>query len=246
MRPLIFHGVDEVYTYVSPDIEYFHGRHLAYAIVAMLFTIVIVIGLPLLLALEPFLNSKINFVKVKPLLDQFQGCYKDKYRYFAAYYMICRLLIITIIIANSSNDFIFRYLLITACVVMDLIHQILRPYSDSLLNIFDGIILHLLVLVSVLPLVGFLNSFDSNLVVGMAFCLVILPLLICITMLLMISKEKIRELPGYCYSKCLQLQLRNYSEILLEEAEESSDEDEYVNIIDDSRRSRVNATICDV
>ena len=71
MRQLIFHNVDKVYTYVSPDIEYLHGRHLAYAIVAMLFTIVIVISLPLLLALEPFLNSIINFIKVKPLLDQF-------------------------------------------------------------------------------------------------------------------------------------------------------------------------------
>ena len=34
----------------------------------MPFTIIIVIGLPLLLALEPFLNSKINFIKIKPLL----------------------------------------------------------------------------------------------------------------------------------------------------------------------------------
>ena len=85
MKPIIFHDVDKVYTYVSPDIEYFHGRHLAYAIVVVLFIIVIVIGLPLLLALEPFLNSKMNFIKVKPLLDQFQGCYKDKYRCFAAY-----------------------------------------------------------------------------------------------------------------------------------------------------------------
>ena len=73
MRPLIFRGDDKVYTYISPDIEYFHGRHLVYEIVAMLFTIVIVIGLPFLLALEPYLNSKINFIKIKPLLDQFQG-----------------------------------------------------------------------------------------------------------------------------------------------------------------------------
>ena len=54
MRPLIFFDVDKVYTYLSPDVEYFHGRHLAYVIVAVLFTLVIVIGLPLLLALEPF------------------------------------------------------------------------------------------------------------------------------------------------------------------------------------------------
>ena len=89
MRPLIFHDVDKVYTYLSRDVEYFHGRHLVYSIVALLFSVVIVIGLPLLLALEPFLNSKINFVKIKPLLDQFQCCYRDKYRCFASFYMIC-------------------------------------------------------------------------------------------------------------------------------------------------------------
>ena len=244
MRPLTFHDVEKVYTYVSPAIEYFHGRHLAYGIVAVIFTIVIVIGLPLLLALEPFLNSKINFVKVKPLLDQFQGCYKDKYRYFAAYYMICRLLIITIMIANSSNDFVFRYLLITACVIMALIHQLLKPYSNSLLNDFDGTILQVLVLVSVLPLVEFFNNFDVNLLVGITFILVILPLLIFITMSVMINKEKIKKLPGHCYTKFTQLHTKKYHEIPLNEAEEPSDEEEFVNIIDDSRR--VNATICDV
>ena len=244
MRPLIFHDVDKVYTYVSPDIQYFHGRHLAYAIVAVVFTIVIVIGLPLLLALEPFLNSKINFIKIKPLLDQFQGCYKDKYRCFAAYYMICRLVIITIVIANSSNDFVFRYLLITACVIMALIHQLLKPYSNSLLNDFDGTILHFLVLVSVLPLVEFFNNFDTNLFTGITMILVLLPLLIFITMSLMINKEKIKKLPRYCYIKCSKLHLRNYNNIPLVEAEDSSDENEYVNVIDDSRR--VNATICEV
>ena len=54
MRPLTFMDVDKVYTYLSPDIEYLHGRHLAYVIVAVIFTIVIVIGFPLLLLLEPF------------------------------------------------------------------------------------------------------------------------------------------------------------------------------------------------
>ena len=244
MRPLIFHDVDKVYAYVSPDVEYFHGRHLVYAIVAMLFTIVIVIGLPLLLALEPFLNSKINFVKIKPLLDQFQGCYKDKYRYFAAYYMICRLLIITIIIANSSNDYVFHYLLITASVITALVHQSLRPYSSSLLNVFDGVILHFLVLVSVLPPVKSFDSFNSNSLVGITFVLVILPVLIFVTMSVMINKGKIRKLPVYCYSKCSQLHLRNYHEIPLDETELPSDEDEHVNVIDDSRR--INATICDV
>ena len=251
MRPLIFHDVDKVYTYVSPDVEYFHGRHLVYAIVALLFTIVIVVGLPLLLALEPFLNSKINFIRIKPLLDQFQGCYKDKYRCFAAYYMICRLIIITIIITNSSNEYVFQCLLASTCVMMDLTHQIFKPYSDSLLNNFDGVILHFLVLVSVLPLAEIHSSFNSNLAAGMIFIYVTLPLLIFITMSLIINKEKMKGLPGYCYLKCSQLRLRyhNCNEIPLNKiplikAEESYNEDEYINVIDDNKRK--NATICEV
>ena len=244
MRPLIFHDVNKVYTYVSPDVEYFHGRHLFYALVAMLFTIVIVIGLPLLLALEPFLNSKINFVKVKPLLDQFQGCYKDNYRCFAGYYMICRLIIITIVIANPSNDFILQYLLITACVIMALVHQIFRPYSNSVLNMFDGAIFHVLVLASVLPLAEFYDNFNTNLLIAITFILVILPFTIFISISLMMNKEKLKKLPGYCYFKCSQLYVKHYNEIPLNDIEESHNESEYISIIDDSRR--INATICDV
>ena len=120
LRPLTFHNVDKVYSYLSPDIEYFHGRHLPYSVAAILCTLVIVVGLPLLLLLEPFLNQKINFTRIKPLLDQFQGCYKDKYRSFAAYYMSCRLVIILIVIASSSNDNTTQYQLITANAIFSL------------------------------------------------------------------------------------------------------------------------------
>ena len=244
LRPLIFHDVDKVYTYVSPDVEYFHGRHLVYGIVASVFTIVIVIGLPLLLALEPFLNSKINFIRIKPLLDQFQGCYKDKYRCFAAYYMICRLTIITIILINSFNDLLFQYLLIIVCMVTAILHQLFRPYSSSLLNKFDGYILQVLVLVSAPPLSKFHDNFDSSLVVGITFILVILPSLVFITISLMMNKEKFEKLLRYCYNKCLQLWEHNEispNEIPLIVNEGSS---EFYNIIDDSKR--INATICDM
>ena len=242
MRPLIFLDVNKVYTYVSPDIEYFHGRHLGYAIVAILFIIVIVIGLPFLLALEPFLNSKVNFIRIKPLLDQFQGCYKDKYRCFAAYYMVCRLAIITIIIANSSNDFIARYLLIATCVAISLIHQIFKPYSNNFLNMFDGAILHLMVLVSVLPLVESFNSFNSNMVVGIAFVFVILPSVSLIVMKLVASRSEIEQLMRYCYFKCmhLHLYLRRYTEVPSDENElvpPTENEDDVVS--DNNRRVEV-------
>ena len=106
VRAIRFTSVDQMYSYLSPDIEYFHGRHLVYGLIAIIIGTVIVIGLPLLLLLEPFLNSKINFIKIKPLLDQFQGCYMDRFRYFASFFLIFRLMILGILAVNQPNSFI--------------------------------------------------------------------------------------------------------------------------------------------
>ena len=42
-----------------------------------------VVGLPVILLSEPYVNCWINFTKIKPILDQFQGCYRDKCQWFA-------------------------------------------------------------------------------------------------------------------------------------------------------------------
>ena len=195
LRSLTFHNVDKVYTFLSPDIEYFRGRHLPYAIIAILCTLVIAVGLPLLLLLEPFLNSKVNFTRIKPLLDQFQGCYIDKYRSFAGYYMTCRLVIILIIITNSSNDNTTQYLLIIVNVTLALIQVTLRPYSSTILNIFDGLILQLLILVSMIPLI---DSFDPDLLLTFTIILVILPLVVFVMMEIYLYKSKIKKITEYC------------------------------------------------
>ena len=193
MRSLTFEGIGNIYTYLSPDVEYFHGRHFAYVIMAITFTIAVVIGLPLLLLLEPFLNSKINFVKIKPLLDQFQGVYKDKYRYFAAYYMICRIVIITLVIIRGSDDLTIQYVLISVCTLMALIHLIVRPYVDKVHNIFDGIILQLIVIISVLPVIEFTGSYNKTLVVVIVYAFVILPITSFLTIKLWLNKNGIQD-----------------------------------------------------
>ena len=193
MRPLTFVDVDQVYTYLSPDIQYLHGRHIAYIIPAIIFTIVIVIGFPLLLLLEPYLNSKINLIKIKPLLDQFQGCYKDKYRCFAGYYMICRLVIILLVIVKISDDFTTQYLLISSCALMGLIHILVRPYANAIHNILDGILLQLIVIISVLPIVEIVDNYDETFVVVIAYLLVILPLTSFIAVKIWINKNNIQK-----------------------------------------------------
>ena len=158
--------------------------------------------------------------------------------------MICRLLIIIIILMTSFNDLLFQYLLVTVCMVTAILHQSFRPYSSSLLNKLDGYILQCLALVSATPLAKFYDNFDSYLVVGMTFVLVILPSLIFIVMSIMINKEKFNKVLGNCYNKCLQLWQHNeipQNEIPLIVNEGSP---EFYNIIDDSKRK--NATICDM
>ena len=143
LRSLSFDNVDKVHTYLSPGIEYCHGRHQPCFIVAVLCTLVIVIGL---LLLEPFLNHKINFTRMKPLLDQFQGCYKNKYHCIAAYYMICCLVNIMAIISIPSNNDLSQFLLYFLSVVLTVILMMLKPHKHQILNIFDGSILLLVVL----------------------------------------------------------------------------------------------------
>ena len=144
LRPLYFDDLDGAYVYSSPSIKYFTGRHIPYCIIAILCGLFIVIGLPLLLVLEPFLQRKVNFIKIKPLLDQYQECYKDQYHWFAAYYLICRQVIAAIVYTSSFESSL--YYLQTACVITVMIHIWIKPYKNKTLNVLDGIILLTIVL----------------------------------------------------------------------------------------------------
>ena len=243
MRSLTFVGINRVYAYLSPDIEYFHGRHLAYAIVALILMITIVISFPLLLLLEPFLNSKINFIKIKPLLDQFQGCYKDKYRYFAGYYMICRLVIILLVIVKISDDFTTQYLLISSCALMQLIHLLVRPYASTILNIFDGIILQLTVIISVLPVIEFVDKYNKIFIIVIIYLLVIFPLISFIVIKGWINKNIIQI--AYCKCKNIFISIASFcNKNASDDTQEPIEMREFDVIVDENMRK--NAIIVDV
>jgi len=229
LRSLTFDNVDKVYTYLSPDIEYCHGRHLAYFIVAVLCTLVIVIGLPLLLLLEPFLSHKINFVRIKPLLDQFQGSYKAKYHCFAAYYMVCRLVVIVIIISIPPTDDLSHFLLIFSSGVLAAIVIKLKPYEQEILNIFDGLILQFLVLATLIPLV---DNVSQHLSTATIIIVIILPLMFFIALELIVHKKTIKTVTKkieYFNSKSNPA-TNNSSEVQMGDVR---------NIIDDNTRKNI-------
>ena len=209
LRPLRFTDVTEVYTYSSPHIQYFHGRHAFYGIVAIICELIVVFGLPLLLLLEPFLSRKINFIKIKPILDQFRGCYKDKHRWFAAYYLICRLVIFLIVYVLNYDYYTMLFYLQTACVIIAMIHIWIQPYKDELLNSLDGIIL----LVMVLNVSINVFSFLQNLTTGFSICLVIFPLLL-------YSLAGIKKLISSCFKS------KDYYHVVNAESVERVNEDD--------------------
>ena len=190
LKPLKFAGVDNDYTYLSPEFEYLTGCHIFYFIIALIYELTIVVSLPLLLLSEPFINRWINFsnlkiiclrsrVSLKPILDQFQGCYKDNCRWFASVYLICRQVILVILIVNFSEIYVQLFLLVIVCLITALLHYIAQPYNNKYgaFNKFDAFILLLLVLVVSLQIISVSNGFTTDAVVGIAFVFVLFPII---------------------------------------------------------------------
>ena len=86
LRPLTFTDIKDVRTFLSPEIK---GHHLIYYAKISLICEILVIGFPLLLSFEPLIRKTVTLIRIRPLLDQFHGCFKDKHHWFAAYYLIC-------------------------------------------------------------------------------------------------------------------------------------------------------------
>ena len=186
LRHLKFDGIDGVYTYLSPDIKYFGGHHIAYGLVAILCGIVIVLGLPILLLFEPLLRRWFSFFKLKPLLDQFQGCYKAKYHCFAAFYLICRLLMLAILSLDMLKPSSRFLMLQTLCLVIAMIHAWVQPYKKNGLNSLDlSILLIMLMIVSLNIGAPYALIFDSNVANDLIIAiLMLLPLMMFIGFLL--------------------------------------------------------------
>ena len=187
LRHLEFTDIDAIYTYSSPEIKFFHGRHILYGGVAVLCELIIGIGLPLLLILDPCISRKISLVRIRPLLDQFQGGYKDKYRWCSAYYLICRQIIFLIVyLTTLSNYKQMDFVLLVVCAAIAMLHALIQPYAKEGLNSLDEIIL-----VSSVVMVGLNEATLGSEVLGkMITAFVFFPLLCFAGFLLLHSSIK--------------------------------------------------------
>ncbi|XP_065899357.1 uncharacterized protein [Dysidea avara] len=177
LRALQYNDVDEVYVYLFPQMKYFTGRHAVYGSVALVCGLIIVLGFPVLLVVEPFLRQKeITIKKFIPVTKWLQDCYTDKYNWFAAYYLICRLVIMLIVYFANSDYSNMIYYLQTACVIITMTHVLIRPYKNDILNILDTMILLILLLVVNPSAFSFSQSSVTRIIVTLmlfSLCLVL-------------------------------------------------------------------------
>ena len=133
--------LEKIFVKVEPSTEYFHPtRHLPYALLAIAMELFLLIPFSLLLVLAPFLVRWVNFTRIKPLLDQYQSCFKDSCRWFAGYYFICRhvLFFTTIGSMHPSVSVLLQQVATTLILV---VHVWKQPYRERWMNLLDAVFL---------------------------------------------------------------------------------------------------------
>jgi hypothetical protein len=147
------------------NMKYFGLDHLPYALPALLCLSTIGVLPPFLLIVYPlfnkvmaffgleeskfmhFLSQKIPISKIKPLLDTFQGCFKDNLRFFAGLYFIYRW---TAPFVNSVTSSLgTAYITYEICLILILaLHALFQPYQKRVHNIIDTLLFTNLLLIN--------------------------------------------------------------------------------------------------
>lgn len=138
--------------HLQGNVDYFSVNHLPYAIPAVLVFLFLTIPPPLLLISYPLLwkiKAKCRhnvdtdndttvwpIHKLLPLIDSFQGVFRDSYRLFAGLFFLWRL-ILSAIYALSSSLPEFFFLTEIALLFFFTIHALIRPYKRQLYNVID-------------------------------------------------------------------------------------------------------------
>ena len=154
LKPLVYTATypdrDLVVVGIQPSTPYMHPtQHLPYAIIAILVECVLVIPFTLVMLLAPWLGKCFNLVRFKPILDEYQGCYKDEHRWFAGLYLLARQFMYFTIPSLFGLD-LSTYLQQLVSFLLLTLHTTVQPYKteSKWLNRADTLLLLDLTLLS--------------------------------------------------------------------------------------------------
>ena len=152
--------------WLNGDVEFFGNKHLPYALPALFCLLTIGIIPPILLLAYPlfnkclaavgleesklviFVSQKIRISSLKPLLDSFQGCFKDNLRFFAGLYFLYRWIAQIISVAPSTGFSRYDISVNTLLTVILALHSLCQPYAYKGHNMIDTLLFSDLILIT--------------------------------------------------------------------------------------------------
>ena len=152
---------------LQPNIQYLKDPyHIVTWIISTVLLIFLLVPFILLLFSSPLLRRKFNLTRIQPLLDAFQSCYDDKYRWYSGVYLL------SWIILNINMPYYATEIILVA---VGTIHFMIQPYKYRWLNIVDTLLLVDLNLLASLTSVNSTISIHKE-TVPISYILVVLPL----------------------------------------------------------------------
>ena len=125
---------DRAVLFQNGEVDFFAGKHIAYGSLAIFFLITFVLPFPLFLMFRPFftrcLRPVFNMNKLKLIFDNLQSCFEDDKRWCAAFYFVCRLVVL-LLATYVPLGAVRRTLLQTVCIVTLAIFAFLKPYKQG-------------------------------------------------------------------------------------------------------------------
>ena len=167
--------IGESRVFLQGNMIYFGSEHLPYAIPALL-CLCTVIALPLFMfTLLPILhqalakchleNSKLGIWvcklylggRLKPFYDVFQGCFKERYHFFAGLYFLYDFLILA---AYPTTETYGEIVFATQAILIGILtlHCLAQPYTNPLHNALDTLLFSNLILINGLSCYAYLSN----------------------------------------------------------------------------------------
>ena len=133
------------YLFIDGNIEFYHDwkKHLPFTIVAVVWIVFFVIPIPVMLLFTPTFLRRFRYLQnFRLYFDNFQHCFKVQYRWFAAFYFICRIymLLVAMYVPVGSMKWtaleVSNVLIVVICVYI-------QPYNEryTWLNRLDAVLL---------------------------------------------------------------------------------------------------------
>lgn len=158
LRPVYICSEWRVYIFAAH--KFFTGQHAIHASFAILVLLLVILPFPVMLAYSSLFTSRSRRLSqiCMPLLDVLQSCYRPERSWFAAYYIVCRLIVVLLHTYIPEINTRHKILQIF-CVTILLLFLYLKPYKSDILAKIDTFFLSYLVLISLLAEVVITCSF---------------------------------------------------------------------------------------